>query len=134
MTTTHSTQLGKGKTAQGIKSSNPLSPGAHDDDDDEDYYEEEEDGVTPGPGSYFNPQTSTTFKVKSVPERLQFFGSTVERFNRQAKKTESLPGPGAYTVGSATTFNNNRSQSATNHGLQAPFLSTNVRFMDDNNS
>lgn len=38
----------------------------------DDYYddEEEEDGRTPGPGSYFNPHTSTTFKVKPVPERL----------------------------------------------------------------
>jgi hypothetical protein len=33
--------------------------------------------VVPGPGHY--PQTST-FKVENKPERLQYFGSTVERF------------------------------------------------------
>ncbi len=64
MVTTHSTQLGKGKTAYGVKSTNPTSPGSKDEEDDDDYYEEEDDGVTPGPGAYFNPQTSTTFKVK----------------------------------------------------------------------
>ena len=96
MGTTHSTQLGKGKTAQGIKSTNPLSPGNRDDDDDEEYYDEEDDGVTPGPGSYLNPQNSTTFKVRQVPERLQFFGSTVERFNRHTRQTETIPGPGTY--------------------------------------
>ena len=38
---------------------------------DDDYYEDDEDdGMAPGPGSYFNPHTSTTFKVKNVPERL----------------------------------------------------------------
>lgn len=33
----------------------------------------------------------------------------------------------------APTAAANRSQSATNHSLQAPFLSTNVRFMEDQN-
>lgn len=38
---------------------------------DDDYYDEDDDeGPTPGPGAYWNPQSSTTFKVKSVPERL----------------------------------------------------------------
>lgn len=64
-------------------------------DDEDEYYEEEaEDGTTPGPGAYFNPTTATTFKPKKVPERLQFFGSTVERFNRNVKPGESVPGPG----------------------------------------
>jgi hypothetical protein len=57
----------KGRTAAGIKSTNPLSPtqGSLPDEEDEDeYYDEEDDGITPGPGSYFNPQTSTTFKTK----------------------------------------------------------------------
>jgi hypothetical protein len=64
--------------------------------EDEDYYEEDDDGTTPGPGAYFNPQNSTTFKAKKVPERLQFFGSTVERFNRNTKQAETVPGPGSY--------------------------------------
>jgi Sperm-tail PG-rich repeat len=107
---THSGAIGKSsKTTSalggGIKSFNPLSPQgaktetrATEKDDDEDYYEEEvDDGTTPGPGQYFNNQSSTTFKPKRVPERLQFFGSTVERFNRNAKQLESVPGPGAYS-------------------------------------
>ena len=48
---------------------------------DDDYYDEDDEDQPPGPGSYYNPHQSTTFKVKSVPERLQFFGSTVERFH-----------------------------------------------------
>jgi hypothetical protein len=51
---------------------------------DDDYYEDDDDdGTTPGPGQYWNPKASTTFKPKHVPERLQFFGSTVERFSEQ---------------------------------------------------
>ena len=31
----------------------------------DDYYDEDDDdGRTPGPGSYFNPKTSTTFTAK----------------------------------------------------------------------
>jgi hypothetical protein len=38
--------------------------------------------------------------VKSVPERLQFFGSTVERFHENKEKNKLPPnvGPGSYTV------------------------------------
>lgn len=42
-----------------------------------------EEDVTPGPGQYHNAQNST-FHKQSKPQRLQFFGSTVERFNDQA--------------------------------------------------
>ena len=55
MANTHSTQLGKGKTAYGVKSTNPTSPGSQFEEEDDVYYEEEDDGVTPGPGAYFNP-------------------------------------------------------------------------------
>jgi hypothetical protein len=38
---------------------------------DDDYYDDnEDDGKTPGPGAYYNPAKSTTFKIKEVPERL----------------------------------------------------------------
>ena len=38
---------------------------------DDDIYEDDDDEAQPpGPGAYFNPQLSTTFKVKPVPERL----------------------------------------------------------------
>ena len=47
----------KGRTAAGVKSTNPLSPaqGSLPDDEEDDYYDEEDDGQTPGPGAYFNP-------------------------------------------------------------------------------
>jgi hypothetical protein len=45
--------------SNGIQPFNPLSPqGGLEpklNEDDEDYYEEDDNGVTPGPGSYFNP-------------------------------------------------------------------------------
>ena len=66
----------------------------------DDYYEEDDDeGTTPGPGAYWNPTKSTTFKVKQVPERLQFFGSTVERFNDNSKvrQPHNNLGPGSYS-------------------------------------
>mmetsp|Transcript_7454 Transcript_7454/g.5671 ORF Transcript_7454/g.5671 Transcript_7454/m.5671 type:complete len:94 (+) Transcript_7454:824-1105(+) len=65
----------------------------------EDIFEDEEEEISPGPGSYFQPHSST-FNVKSVPERLQFFGSTVARFYDNKKGVNSL-GPGTYAVGSA---------------------------------
>lgn len=39
-----------------------------------------DDGTGPGPGAYFEGQT-TGFPVESKPKRMQFFGSTVERFS-----------------------------------------------------
>tara|TARA_B110000305_G_C19414841_1_gene627410 strand:+ start:1268 stop:1456 length:189 start_codon:yes stop_codon:yes gene_type:complete len=50
-----------------------------------DIFEEEED-QQPGPGSYYNPAAQTSFKTGKKPERLQFFGSTVERFNGNKNK------------------------------------------------
>jgi hypothetical protein len=45
-----------------------------------DIFEDEEDEIPPGPGSYYNPKTMSSFNIRKVPERLQFFGSTVDRF------------------------------------------------------
>jgi len=46
-----------------------------------DIFEDEEEEGQPGPGAYFNPKTQSSFKTGKVPERLQFFGSTVDRFS-----------------------------------------------------
>lgn len=72
------------------------------------YEDDDDDGQTPGPGAYYNPHRSTTFKVKDVPERLQFFGSTVERFsntttNNLGKEGGAIGGatnlgPGTYNI------------------------------------
>ena len=48
---------------------------------DVDIFEDEDDEAMPGPGAYYNPKQQTSFKTGKIPERLQFFGSTVERFN-----------------------------------------------------
>ena len=45
-----------------------------------DIFEDEDDGNAPGPGAYHNPRTASSFKTGKVPERLQFFGPTVDRF------------------------------------------------------
>jgi hypothetical protein len=95
---------------------------------DEDYFEDDDDdGITPGPGSYFNPKQSTTFKVKDVPERLQFFGSTVERFNANASKViPSNIGPGSYSVATSATAASKKMRN-TNY---VPFQSSNQRFQE----
>ena len=53
-----------------------------------DIFEDEED-EPPGPGSYYNPKTMSCFNVGRVPERLQFFGSTVDRFVQSKPTTAS---------------------------------------------
>jgi hypothetical protein len=68
-----------------------------------DIFEDEDDGDLPGPGAYYNPHTMTSFKTGKIPERLQFFGSTVDRFSAQ-KKEQSLVGPGSYTVANLINY------------------------------
>lgn len=65
-----------------------------------DIFEDDDDDVQPGPGSYYNPHIMSSFKNSKVPERLQFFGSTVDRFGNTKPSTadSSNLGPGSYTV------------------------------------
>ena len=46
---------------------------------DRDIFDDDFDEDPPGPGQYYNSAAHTSFKPAKVPERLQFFGSTVER-------------------------------------------------------
>ena len=72
----------KGALGRPPRSSQGSKPTAATDyDDDQDIYEDDDDddGKTPGPGYYFNAESSTTFK-KPAHNPNQFFGSTVERF------------------------------------------------------
>jgi hypothetical protein len=66
-----------------------------------DVIDDDEEYEPPGPGAYYNPNTQTSFKTGKKPERLQFFGSTVDRFN-PGKSTMKEPlanvGPGSYNV------------------------------------
>lgn len=45
-----------------------------------DVIDDDEEVEAPGPGAYYN-QNQSSFKTGKKPEKLQFFGSTVERFN-----------------------------------------------------
>ena len=54
--------------------------------------------LAPGPGEYYKASQSA-FNQHAQPERLQFFGSTVERFVDPAIKTKGVSteiGPGYY--------------------------------------
>ena len=53
---------------------------------------EEEGKISPGPGHYQTP--NSTFKTRSRPQSLQYFGSNVKRFND--KPVGSELGPGQY--------------------------------------
>jgi hypothetical protein len=62
-----------------------------------------------------------------VPERLQFFGSTVDRFqNSIATKQVQGPnlGPGTYTISN----NGNGAKTKMRNAADIPFASTNMRF------
>ena len=66
-----------------------------------DIFEDDDDETMPGPGQYYNPNTMSSFNVNKIPERLQFFGSTVDRFGNVKPSTaadSSKIGPGSYTV------------------------------------
>lgn len=58
---------------------------------------EDEDGITPGPGDY-QQDASISLNKSKKPEKLQFFGSTVERFEGDGVKNayKQNLGPGAY--------------------------------------
>lgn len=53
-----------------------------------------EDGGDPGPGSYYNPETISTFKSKQESTPFQYFGASSPRFV-QAVENQN-PGPGSY--------------------------------------
>jgi hypothetical protein len=66
-----------------------------------DVIDDDEEVEAPGPGAYYNPNTMSSFKTGKKPERLQFFGSTVERFNpgkNSSKNPLNNVGPGSYQV------------------------------------
>ena len=55
----------------------------------------ESDGVTPGPGYYLDNSKVTCFKKNEIPKKMQFFGSTVDRFEEKDGENKVV-GPGAY--------------------------------------
>jgi len=83
--------------------------------------EEEKDGAVPGPGTYFNPEQASSFKVRPVPQRLQFFGSTSSRFDRKRPPNPAV-GPGTYGDMRKPVVPNKVSEG------KAPFSSKDQRF------
>lgn len=73
---------------------------------DVDIFEDDEDDIMPGPGAYYNPKQQSSFKTGKIPERLQFFGSTVERFNEGKPGTTepATVGPGSYSVNNLINY------------------------------
>jgi hypothetical protein len=58
--------------------------------------------AVPGPGHYTQ---ASTFKVDHKPERLQYFGSTVDRFTEGVKKKQNQTlGPGYYDHDMSRSF------------------------------
>lgn len=90
--------------------------------------EEEVVAQVPGPGSYYNPKSQTAFKTKDVPVERQFFGSTVDRFQKkQAPIQDTNLGPGSYSD-IRNGFQNKKA-------YKVPFLTNKKRFYsatDDN--
>lgn len=62
------------------------------------YEGDENEDTTPGPGQYYNPGRSTCFKKEPTSEKLQFFGSTVERFADGTKAKVGEVGPCSYDI------------------------------------
>ena len=87
-----------------------------------------EEDETPGPGYYYNPRAYTSFRPRFVPENLQFFGSTSDRFVK--RKIEQNIGPGQYTdLGTNFGGENKKLRAKTS----IPFASSDKRFGLENN-
>lgn len=77
------------KLRQGRKKTSSISANFEDSDSDEPVYN------APGPGSYYNYPTETTFKANnSANYPFQYFGTTSPRFSNADK--DKVPGPGTY--------------------------------------
>jgi hypothetical protein len=86
--------------------------------------DDDDDG--PGPGWYETQSAVTAFNPKFVPQRQQFFGSTVARFEEKQKLRAKL-GPGSYNYEPPSTATGTRA-STVYQGKRAPFSSSGQRF------
>lgn len=82
--------------------------------------EESTEDAVPGPGTYCGPDALSSFRLRCVPDKLQFFGSRVSRFRLKLMGNPGL-GPGSYTPPPASK----RSLST-----KVPFATSDVRFQD----
>lgn len=72
--------------------------------------ESDDDGDNPGPGYYNSHTALTAFNPKHVPQRQQFFGSTVARFDDK-QKSKAKVGPGSYNYEAPSTATGTRASS-----------------------
>ena len=79
--------------------------------------EESTEDAVPGPGTYCGPEALSSFRLRAVPEKLQFFGSRVSRFRLKQVGNSEL-GPGSYTPPASK-----RAAST-----KVPFATSDVRF------
>ena len=80
----------------------------------------------PGPGYYISNENITAFNPKRVPQRQQFFGSTVARFEDKSRSKNKV-GPGSYNYDATSASAATR---ASSHYQQRkpPFSSSGARF------
>lgn len=83
------------------------------------------DEATPGPGYYYDPHSTSSFKVQHKEHKFQIFGSASERFPEEKDTRSEIVGPGQYFKDGKDrnlvkkTFNKNRN---------IPFIATTKRF------
>lgn len=81
--------------------------------------------ITPGPGYYYNAKDSTSFKIRKIPEKKQFFGSSITRFENKENLINSI-GPGEYFK--KEKENDLIKMNKTSSSVFAPFYSSVKRF------
>ena len=91
-----------------------------------------DDENQPGPGYYVNHENVSSFHSKNVPQRQQFFGSTVARFEEGKHKGKSKVGPGSYNYDPPQTA---KTRASTQYQKRKPpFSSSGNRFESKNQS
>lgn len=86
----------------------------------------DDEDAQPGPGFYLDNTKYTSFNTKNVPQRQQYFGSTVERFKEKSRAKPKV-GPGSYFNDGVSTAAGTRASSHYN-SRKPPFSSSGQRF------
>ena len=116
--------------SHGISTASAARPQTQGIQNDIDIFEDDDDDYAqPGPGAYYNPKNQTSFKTGKIPERLQFFGSTVERFgeNKSNVHETQTVGPGTYSINNLINYHKK-----SNPAIYSGFTSTEQRFTYNN--
>jgi hypothetical protein len=87
----------------------------------------DDDDDLPGPGYYGSNENTSAFNPKHVPQRQQFFGSTVARFD-SSQKGKSKVGPGTYNYDAPESAKTRASSQY--QARRPPFSSSGNRFQN----